>query len=82
MFQRHRSCAFDTPGLPNDSAGYPGFVDGVHGTTPSVLRFLSVIHHIFWRKKNMNLDPIPSPLRIRIFVTANGLMGNGGVVAN
>lgn len=38
------------------------------------------IHHggcIHW-----NLDPIPSPLRIRIFVTANGLMGNDGVVAN
>jgi len=51
-------------------------------STPSVLRFFCVIHHIFWRKKNMNLDPIPSPLRIRIFVTANGLMGNGGVVAN
>gem|GEM_PF-4294362 len=30
----------------------------------------------------MNLDPIPSPLRIRIFVTANGLMENDGVVAN
>ena len=36
----------------------------------------------FLARKNMNLDPIPSPLRIRIFVTANGLMGNGGVVAN
>ena len=24
MFQRHRCCVFDSPGLPNDSAGYPG----------------------------------------------------------
>ncbi|MBF1561555.1 MAG: DNA-directed RNA polymerase, partial [Prevotella salivae] len=23
-FQRRRCCAFDSPGLPNDSAGYPG----------------------------------------------------------
>lgn len=36
----------------------------------------------FLARKNMNLDTIPSPLRIRIFVTANGLMGKGGVVAN
>ena len=45
MFQRHRCCAFDSPGLPNDSAGYPGLVDIVRGTTPSVLRFLCVIRH-------------------------------------
>ncbi|MBF1556140.1 DNA-directed RNA polymerase [Segatella salivae] len=23
-FQRRRCCVFDSPGLPNDSAGYPG----------------------------------------------------------
>ncbi|MBF1546152.1 MAG: DNA-directed RNA polymerase [Prevotella salivae] len=34
MFQHHRSCAFDSPGLPNDSAGYPGLVYGLWGTTP------------------------------------------------
>ena len=45
------SCAFDSPGLPNDSAGYPGLAYDVRGTTPSVLRFLSAIHHIFWREK-------------------------------
>ena len=44
-FQRRRCCAFDSPGLPNDSAGYPGLVDIVRGTTPSVLRFLCVIRH-------------------------------------
>ena len=45
MFQRRRCCAFDSPGLPNDSAGYPGFAYGLRGTTPSVLRFLSAIRH-------------------------------------
>ena len=49
MFQRHRCCAFDGPGLPNDSAGYPGLVHGLRGTTPSVLRFLSVIRHEYPR---------------------------------
>ena len=24
MVQRRRCCSFDSPGLPNDSAGYPG----------------------------------------------------------
>ena len=46
MFQRRRCCAFDSPGLPNDSAGYPGLMYGVRGTTPSVLRFLSVIRYL------------------------------------
>ena len=32
--QRRRCCAFDSPGLPNDSAGYPGLMDIVRGTTP------------------------------------------------
>ena len=44
-FQRRRCCAFDSPGLPNDSAGYPILTYVVRGTTASVLRFLSVIHH-------------------------------------
>ena len=45
MFQRRRCCAFDSPGLPNDSAGYPGAAYVVWGTTPSVLHFLSAIRH-------------------------------------
>ena len=44
-FQRRRCCAFDSPGLPNDSAGYPGLMYGLRGPTPSVLRFLCVIRH-------------------------------------
>ncbi|MBF1556134.1 DNA-directed RNA polymerase [Segatella salivae] len=34
MFQRRRCCVFDSPGLPNDSAGYPGLTYGSRGTTP------------------------------------------------
>ncbi|MBF1556874.1 DNA-directed RNA polymerase [Segatella salivae] len=34
MFQRRRCCAFDSPGLPNDSAGYPGLAYVVCGPTP------------------------------------------------
>ena len=45
MFQRRRCCAFDSPGLPNDSVGYPGLAYSVWGTTPSVLRFFGVIRH-------------------------------------
>ena len=45
MFQRHRCCAFDSPGLPNDSAGYPGLRYSVRGTTPSVLRFFWLIRY-------------------------------------
>ena len=30
----HRGSAFDSPGLPNDSAGYPGLAYGLRGTTP------------------------------------------------
>ena len=48
-FQRHRCCGFDSPGLPNDSAGYPGLAYIVGGTMPSVLRFLSVIRHEYPR---------------------------------
>ncbi|MBW4907050.1 DNA-directed RNA polymerase [Prevotella salivae] len=33
-FQRRRCCAFDSPGLPNDSAGYPGAMYSLRGTTP------------------------------------------------
>ena len=39
----HRGSAFDSPGLPNDSAGYPGLIRSVGGTTPSVLRFFNFI---------------------------------------
>ena len=28
------SCSFDSPGLPNDSGGYPGLTHVVWGTTP------------------------------------------------
>ena len=53
MFQRRRCCVFDSPGLPNDSAGYPGLTYSLRGTTPSVLCFLWLIHHkIFHRKRN------------------------------
>ena len=34
MFQHHRCYVFDSPGLPNDSAGYPGLTYGLWGTTP------------------------------------------------
>ena len=51
IVQHHWCCGFDSLRLPNDSAGYPGLTYDVRGTTPSVLRFLSVIHHIFWREK-------------------------------
>ena len=45
IFQRRRCCAFDSPGLPNDSAGYPGLVYVVWETTPSVLHFFGLIPH-------------------------------------
>ena len=45
MFQRRRCCAFDSPGLPNDSVGYPGLTYGLRGTTPSVLCFFWLIRH-------------------------------------
>ena len=32
-FQRYKYCVFDSPGLPNDSAGYPGIAHGLWGTT-------------------------------------------------
>ena len=32
--QRCKRCTFDSPGLPNDSTGYPGLVHGLRGTTP------------------------------------------------
>ncbi|WP_281626965.1 DNA-directed RNA polymerase [Segatella salivae] len=31
--QRCKRCTFDSPGLPNDSAGYPGLRGCVGGTT-------------------------------------------------
>ena len=39
------SCSFDSPGLPNDSAGYPGLAYGLCGTTPSVLCFFWLTRH-------------------------------------
>ena len=45
MLQRRRCCVFDSPGLRNDSAGYPGLMYGLREPTPSVLRFLSAIRH-------------------------------------
>ena len=45
MFQRRRCCVFDSPGLPNDSVGYPGLMYGLWGTTPSVLCFFWLIRH-------------------------------------
>ena len=45
VFQRRRCCVFDSPGLPNDSAGYPGLAYGLWETTPSVLRFFELIRH-------------------------------------
>ena len=65
-YQRRRCCVFDSPGLPNDSAGYPGLAYGLWGTTPSVLRF-------FWlipincliismpSQKKRNTDGVESP---------------------
>ena len=44
-YQRRRCCVFDSPGLPNDSAGYPGLAYGLCGTTPSVLSFFWLIRH-------------------------------------
>ena len=52
-FQRRRCCAFDSPGLPNDSAGYPGLVYVVRGTTPSVLRFFWLIRYKFPHYKHV-----------------------------
>ncbi|MBF1548904.1 MAG: hypothetical protein HXO04_05155, partial [Prevotella salivae] len=47
-------CAFDSPGLPNDSAGYPGLMYGLRGPTPSVLRFFKLIRHeIFHCKRDV-----------------------------
>ena len=33
-YQRRMCCDFDSPGLPNDSVGYPGLTYGVWETTP------------------------------------------------
>ena len=32
-FQRYKHCIFDSPGLANDIAGYPGMAHGLWGTT-------------------------------------------------
>ncbi|WP_281625579.1 DNA-directed RNA polymerase [Segatella salivae] len=34
IIQRRRCCAFDSPGLPNDSAGYPELACSLWETTP------------------------------------------------
>ena len=44
-YQRRRCCAFDSPGLSSDSAGYPGVRYCLCGTTPSVLCFFWLIRH-------------------------------------
>ena len=48
MFQRHRWCVFDSPGVPNDSAGNPGLTYGLWETMPQeginaegVVRFIA-----------------------------------------
>ena len=56
MFQRRRCCAFDSPGLPNDSAGYPGLAYGLCGTTPSVLRFFWLIRNKLHRFKHAFIE--------------------------
>ena len=56
MFQRRRCCAFDSPGLPNDSAGYPGLTYDVWKTTPSVLRFFWLIRHERFRCKRAFIE--------------------------
>ena len=40
MFQRHRRCVFDSPGLPNDSAGYPGLIRSMEHNAIGVALFL------------------------------------------
>ena len=54
--QRRRCCVFDSPGLPNDSAGYPGLAYVVWGTTPSVLRFLWLIRHEIFHCKRVFIE--------------------------
>ena len=56
MFQRRRCCAFDSPGLPNDSAGYPGLAYVVWGTTPSVLCFFGLIRHEIFHCKRAFIE--------------------------
>ena len=56
MFQRRRCCVFDSPGLPNDSAGYPGLAYGLRGTTPSVLRFFWFFRHERFHSKRAFIE--------------------------
>ena len=55
-YQHHRCCDFDSPGLPNDSAGYPGLEYGLRGTTPSVLRFFWLIRHEIFHYKRAFIE--------------------------
>ena len=80
--QRCKRCTFDSPGLPSDSAGYPGLMYGLRGTTPSVLRFLRVIRHEYPRykpafSKKLNTYSVESPCeclpRVGSFLANPGL---------
>ena len=54
--QRRRCCVFDSPGLPNDSAGYPGLTYGLWGTTPQEgINAEGVVHFIAqgWRQPTL-----------------------------
>ena len=55
-FQRRRCYAFDSPGLPNDSAGYPGLGYGLWGTTSQEgINAEGVVHFIAqgWRQPTL-----------------------------
>ena len=56
MFQRRRCCVFDSPGLPNDSASYPGLMYGLLGTTlREGINAEGVVHFIAqgWRQPTL-----------------------------
>ena len=56
MFQHHRCCVFDSPGLPNDSASYPGLMYGLLGTTlREGINAEGVVHFIAqgWRQPTL-----------------------------
>ena len=54
--QRHRCYVFDSPGLPNDSVGYPGVGYGLLRTTPQEgINAEGVVHFIAqgWRQPTL-----------------------------
>ena len=56
MFQRCKRCTFVSPGLPNDSAGYPGVGYGLWGTTSQEgINAEGVVHFIAqgWRQPTL-----------------------------